>query len=65
MGGDEKAVQQLLDNGATVSSQSGFYGNALQTASNKGHEKVVQLFLDKGADIHAQGGHYGNALQAA
>ncbi|PVH90087.1 hypothetical protein DM02DRAFT_548438, partial [Periconia macrospinosa] len=45
--------------------QGGFYGNALQAASRRGHEQIVRRLLDKGADINAQGGFYGNALQAA
>ena len=55
----------LLDKGADVNAQGGWYGNALQAASSRGHEKVVQILLDKGAEINAQGGIYGNALQAA
>lgn len=43
----------------------GYYGNALQAASEGGHEKVVQMLLDAKADINAEGGHYSNALQAA
>src|SRR5271155_2404934 len=48
-----------------VNAQGGYYGNALQAASYRGHEQVVQMLLDKGADVNAQGGEYGNALQAA
>ncbi|KAK0514475.1 hypothetical protein JMJ35_003092 [Cladonia borealis] len=48
-----------------INAQGGFYGNALQAASYKGHKEVVQLLLDSGAYINAQGGHYSNALQAA
>ena len=48
-----------------INTQGGYYGNALQAASYRGHDKVVQILLDKGADINAQGEYYGNALQAA
>ena len=48
-----------------ANARGGFYGNALQAASYKGHEKLVELLLDKGADVNAQGGYYGNALQVA
>ena len=58
-------AEWLLNNGANVNAQGGYYGNALQAALAKGHEKVVQLLLDKGANVNAQGGDYGNALQAA
>jgi hypothetical protein len=30
-------VQMLLDKGAEVNAQGGFYGNALQAASRRGH----------------------------
>ncbi|KAJ5642275.1 hypothetical protein N7490_006275 [Penicillium lividum] len=63
--GYEKVVQLLLENGAEVNAQGGFYGNALQAASYEGHDKIVQLLLEKGAEVNAQGGACGNALQAA
>jgi ankyrin repeat protein len=63
--GYESIVQLLLDKGANINAQGGYYGNALQAAAWRGKESVVQLLLDKGADINAQGGCYGNALQAA
>ncbi|KAK4119594.1 hypothetical protein N657DRAFT_537577, partial [Parathielavia appendiculata] len=43
----------------------GYYGNALQAASARGHQEIVKLLLDKGAEVNKQGGYYGNALQAA
>ncbi|KAI0572068.1 multiple ankyrin repeats single kh domain protein [Pyrenophora tritici-repentis] len=58
-------TRMLLGKGADINAQGGFYGNALQAASLKGHEQVVETLLDKGADVNAQSGHYGNALQAA
>jgi hypothetical protein len=39
----------LLDNKADVNAQGGYYGNALQAASIRGHEKVVQILLDNEA----------------
>ena len=58
-------MQLLLEEGADVNAQGGFYGNALQAASSQNDEIVIRLLLNKGADVNAQGGHYGNALQAA
>ncbi|KAK2604011.1 hypothetical protein QQS21_003847 [Conoideocrella luteorostrata] len=55
----------LIDKGADVNAQGGYYGNALQVASYKGHQEIVQLLLEKGADVNAQGGYHGNALLAA
>ena len=62
-------MQLLLDKGAHVNMQHGYYGNALQAAAQHGAEhaslEAIQLLLDKGTDANAQGGFYGNALQAA
>jgi hypothetical protein len=66
-------TEWLLDWGADVNAQGGYYGNALQAASVRGHEAVVRLLLDRGVDVNtqggydvnAQGGFYGNALKAA
>ena len=56
----------LLDKEADVNAQGGYYGNALQAASDRGHEQIVKLLLDNKAEVNAQGGgHFGNALQAA
>jgi ankyrin repeat protein/nucleoside phosphorylase len=51
--------------GANVNAQGGYYGNALEASSARGHLEVVKLLVDKGADVNAQGGHYGNALYAS
>jgi ankyrin repeat protein len=58
-------VNLLLEKGADVNAQGGYYGNALQAASAGGDEAIVKLLFEKGADFNAQGGYYGNALQAA
>jgi ankyrin repeat protein len=63
--GHNTVVQMLLDKGADVNAQGGYYGNALQAASERGHEQVVKMLLNKGAKVNAQGGRYGNALYAA
>ncbi|KAJ6587435.1 ankyrin repeat domain-containing protein [Mycena vulgaris] len=63
--GHSQMVQLLLDKGADVNAQGGYFGNALQAASFSGHELMVQLLINKDADVNAQGGRYWNALQAA
>ncbi|THW63458.1 hypothetical protein D6D19_09648, partial [Aureobasidium pullulans] len=63
--GHEGIVQMLLDKGADVNVQGGYYGNVLQAASVGGHDKTVQLLLEKGADVNVQGGCYNTALYAA
>ncbi|KAJ6514081.1 ankyrin repeat domain-containing protein [Mycena vulgaris] len=63
--GHNQMVQLLIDRGADVNAQGGYYGNALQAASYSGHELIVQLLIEKGADVNSQGGVHGNALQAA
>ena len=55
----------LLDAGANINAQGGYWGNALQAASEQGQYQVVQMLLEKGADINAQGGWWGSALKAA
>jgi hypothetical protein len=63
--GLSKIVGPLLDRGADVNAQGGWYGNALQAASSKGHDKTVQILLDRGADVNVQDRYNGSALQAA
>ncbi|KZP17157.1 ankyrin [Athelia psychrophila] len=58
-------ARDLLVRGADVNERGGYYGNALQAASHRGHDAIVRLLLDKGADVNAQGGRWGSALQAA
>jgi hypothetical protein len=61
--GNADVVRMLLEEGAGVNAQGGYFGNALQAASSGGHEAIVRLLLDNKADVNAQGGEYGNALQ--
>lgn len=59
------AVNLLLDRGANVNEQGGYYGNALQAASYQGNIEICRLLIEKGTNINAPGGYYGNALAAA
>jgi ankyrin repeat protein len=61
----ELAQIVLLEKGADVNAQGGWYGSALQAASTRGHEAIVSLLLEKGTDVNAQGSGYRSALQAA
>jgi hypothetical protein len=58
-------VRTLLENGADVNAQGGWYGNALLASSVKGHESIVKMLLENGADVNAQGGVYNHALLAS
>ncbi|XP_014558237.1 hypothetical protein COCVIDRAFT_36442 [Bipolaris victoriae FI3] len=53
--GLKRVVKLLLNAGADVNAQGGFYGNALYAASVKGHEQIVKILLNKGANVNAQG----------
>lgn len=58
-------ARDFIRKGAEVNAQGGWFGNALQAASSRGHHEIVKLLLDQGAEVNAQGGEFGNALQAA
>ncbi|KAJ7166318.1 ankyrin repeat-containing domain protein [Mycena crocata] len=58
-------AQFLIDKGADVNIQGGYYGTALQAAAKAGDVLTVQLLLKAGADFKAEGGKYGSAVQAA
>jgi ankyrin repeat protein len=47
----QNLAQSLLDKGADVHAQGGYFGNALQAASTKGSREIVRLLLDKGAHV--------------
>ncbi|KAK7031953.1 ankyrin [Favolaschia claudopus] len=63
--GHERIVQLLLESGAEVNVQGGYYGTALQAAAINGSENIMQMLLDRGAEANIEGGEYGSALQAA
>ena len=53
MKGYAKIVELLLSKGVDINAQGGFYGNALQAASDRGYKKIVELLPSKRADINA------------
>ncbi|KDR66095.1 hypothetical protein GALMADRAFT_32850, partial [Galerina marginata CBS 339.88] len=65
LAGMEQVAHSLLEKGADVNAQEGYYGSALQAAASEGNEAIVKVLLKKGADVNAQGGYYKSALQAA
>lgn len=58
-------VKLLLDRGADVKLQGGYYGSALQAAAYNEDQSIIKLLLDRGADVNVKGGRFGSALQAA
>jgi hypothetical protein len=45
----------LVEKGADVEAQGGYYRNAFQAASSRGHNEIAWMRADKGADANAQG----------
>ncbi|KAJ6035948.1 hypothetical protein N7540_000227 [Penicillium herquei] len=62
---DHAIVKLLLEHGADVNAQGGWYGTPLQAAAFGGYLEIVKLLLEHGAEVNAQVGQYGTALQAA
>ena len=52
----------MIQRGANINFESGYYGSALQTAIYRGHDSIVQMLLDFGADPDLGSAYYGNAL---
>lgn len=63
--GVPKLVSTVLSHTGDVNAQEGFYNNALQAASARGHLEVVLLLLERGAVVNARGGESDYALTAA
>ncbi|KAF6796411.1 hypothetical protein CSOJ01_13193 [Colletotrichum sojae] len=51
LGGLTKVPRLLIEKGADVNAQGGYYGNALQAASDEGHQEIVQLLLTHRANV--------------
>jgi ankyrin repeat protein len=58
-------VALLLEKGANVNIQGGYYGNALQAATAGHSIAIARMLLSKGAQVNMSGDNYGSALQAA
>jgi ankyrin repeat protein len=57
---DIKAVNELLDQGATVNEKDRLNGRtALKAASSQGNVAMVKLLLDRGADVNLASGNMG------
>lgn len=65
LGGLPATARYLLDEGADVNAEGGFFGCPLQASSIRGHSEVVRLLLNKGANANTYSGFFSNALQAA
>lgn len=59
-------LKQLVEAGANLDTDSGFFGTALQAAVSQRHRDATEFLLQSGANLNlVSGGHYGTALAAA
>jgi len=65
LGNHTEIVQLLLDEGAPVNTDHGYFGDPLQAAAFGGGIETVRLLLEKEPVINTEHGEYGNALIAA
>ncbi|KAI5788683.1 ankyrin repeat-containing domain protein [Pyronema domesticum] len=63
--GYKSITHLLIEKGAEVNSEGGYYGNALQAAAMEDHKAIAKFLIERGAEVNAEGRRYGNALQAA
>ncbi len=63
--GEIDVVRFLIDCGADVNFEGGYYGTALQAATLSPQLDIIEFLLINKADINIQGGFYSTALQAA
>ncbi|KAI4319678.1 hypothetical protein MLD38_033251 [Melastoma candidum] len=52
--GEARAIQRLLENGATINGRDQHGWTALHRAAFKGHVECVRMLLDKGVDLDAK-----------
>ncbi|KAF2844486.1 hypothetical protein T440DRAFT_410119, partial [Plenodomus tracheiphilus IPT5] len=60
--GDYRMTRLLIDRGADVNMQGGYYGNPLQVACK---DADLKLHIDSDADLDVQGGYYGATCTAS
>jgi ankyrin repeat protein len=65
LGNHVEIVRLLLEQGAQVNTDHGYFGDPLQAAAFGGGTETVQILLDRGATLDTDHGEYGNALIAA
>lgn len=65
LGNHVEIVQLLLDSGAEVNTDHGYFGDPLQAAAFGGGLKTIELLIENGAILNSDHGEYGNALIAA
>ncbi|KAI9763081.1 MAG: hypothetical protein M1840_000928 [Geoglossum simile] len=58
-------IHMLINKGADINAQGGYYGNPLQAALARSLGELAPMLLEKGADVNASGGQFGHPLQAA
>ena len=58
-------IQLLLNKGADINAQGGYYDSALQIASFQGNEAVIRLLLNEGADANTSSSDGLTALHIA
>ena len=54
VGGDAGVVMLLLEAGAKINIQCGFYNTAVQAAMSNGHMDVARLLISRGADLNLE-----------
>lgn len=59
--GHDWVVQRLLERGANISIECGYFGDALQVATHYGFEGTMRLLLENGAEANTQRGFWGSA----
>jgi ankyrin repeat protein len=65
IGGSREIVSDVLDAGANVNAQGGFYNTAIIAAMSNEHFDVVKLLIDHGADLNLESSEGSTLFTAA